>query len=358
LVKRIEVAMDGLAIDIPPPRQQSGVAPVEVETPREMEAPEDVEGDWAALRSGIVAARVLYPKGAEQVSLRKWIDLIKHFAKELRRTENEALEEKVVDYYQDLKHHGLSDRRVHEVTDCGRPATCLLLHRLMLQLLQGCLFFACALPGAVCWFPLWLLCRFTEHIFVRKGRTVCDGVLTRRGYKFDLIATAKMSLGFLYLLAVCTAAGVLMIRWIPSPTGVTGWMGEAASCITGLLVACLLFPGLILMSMRLCECGMAAAIAARELKCLLGIKERDLQQLQATRSELHRLLSPLVTDSVHVLLRSETRLDLAPQWSVWKRRKSDWHEGVLPEDLTWSGLVDDSRTRGSGLSTTLLQQSL
>lgn len=354
LVKRIEVAMDELVINIPPPRQQSG-APEEVEAPRVIEVAEDLEGDWVALRSGIIAARILYPKGAEQVSLRKWIDLIKHFGNELQQATHEALEDKLLDYYQDLKHHGLSDARVHEVTDCGRPATCPLLCWFMLKLLQGFLLFACALPGVVCWFPLWLLCRFTEHIFVRKGRIVCDGAVTRRGSNFDLIASAELSLGFMYFVAVCATAGVLMIRWIPSLTGVTGWIGIAASCIAGLLVACLLFPGLIVMSMRLCECGMVVARAARELKCLLCIKERDMQELEATRSELHGLLLPMVTDSVNVLLRSETRLDLAPRWSVWKRRKSDWHESFLTEDLTWSGLVGESGARGSGLVMPLLQ---
>jgi hypothetical protein len=102
---------------------------------------------------------------------------------------------------------------------------------------------------------------------------------------------------------------------------------------------------------------MAALIAAQELRCLFGIKDEDLQGLVATRSELHRLLSPLVTDSVQALLCSESRLDLAPRWSIWKRRKSDWHECFFPEDLTWSGLVDDGRAKGSGMVIPLLQHA-
>jgi glycerol-3-phosphate O-acyltransferase/dihydroxyacetone phosphate acyltransferase len=339
LVNRIEVAMDMLAINIPPPQQPG--------------APEEVEGDWAALQSGIVAARVLYPKSAE-LSLRKWVDLIKHFAKELQQAGHEALEDTLQDYYQDLKQHGLRDAQVHEVTHCDRPATCLILCRLMLQVQLSFLLFTCALPGAVCWFPLWLLCRITEHCLVRRGRIVCNGVVTRRGSNFDSIASIKMMWGFVYFASVCAAALVLTVRWVPSLTGVTGWKGEAASCVAGLLVACLLFPILILLSMRLCESAMAAASAARELKCLLSVKHDDLQRLVATRSELHRFLSPLVTDGVQALLDSEDRLDLAPRRSIWKREKKDWHECFLPEDLTWSGLVDDSRAKGSSMVTPLL----
>lgn len=342
LVSRVEVAMDGLAMNIPPPRLPG--------------VPEEVEGDWAAVQSGIVAARVLCPNAAEKVSLSKWVDLIKYFAKELQKAENETLDDNLQDYYQDLKHHGLSDARMHAVADGGRPSTCLLLCRLTLQALKSFLLFACALPGVVWWFPLWLLCRFTESIFVRKGRLVCDGVVIRRGSNFDLIASTKMMIGFFYFLVASTAAVVLTFRWVPSLVGVIGWKGDAVGCVAGLLVACFLFPCLILLSMRLCESGMAAVLAALELKGLISINDEDLQELEATRSELHSRLSPLMTDSVQALVRSETRLDRAPWWSIWKRQKSDWHECFLPEDLTWSGLVEDgNRARCCGVAAPLIQ---
>jgi len=331
LCQHLEQAIGELAINVSPPLSPDPA--------------EEKEGDWAALRSGIVAARILYPEVAEELSLRKWIELVKHLANELQKAEHNVLDDSVQDYYHDLTKHGLRDLQVHEVIEDDRPGPCFLFCHMLLRLQQSFLLLACAIPGVVCWMPLWLFVSLFECVLVRKGRVVKDGQVKRRGYNFDLLASVKLLPGFLYLSAVCATAGILTLLWLPSLIGHAGWIGWSVGLAAGLLVAGCIVPGMLLLSMRLCECGIRAALTAWEVLCLLCIKDEDLQSLTAARSQLHELLAPLLTDKEQALLRSESPLDRAPRRGIWKRLKADWHECFLAEDLTWHGLVSDRRHR-------------
>jgi len=344
LSQRLEKEIGELAINISPPLSPGPA--------------EQKEGDWAALRSGIIAARIRYPEVAEEMSLRKWTELIKHLASELQKAEHAVLNEKVQDYYHALTKYGLRDMQVHEVIEHGRPGPCFLLCRVMLRLLQSLLLLACALPGVVCWMPLWLFLLLIECAFVRNGRIVKDGRVERRGCNFDLIASAKMLAGFLYLSTVCIGAGILTLFWLPSLIDLV-WISWSTGLAAGWLVTRYIFPGLLLLSMRLCECGVKAALTAWKAKHLLCVKDVDLRNLTGMRSELYELLAPLLTEKAQALLRSESRLDHAPRSGIWKRLKADWHECFLAEDLTWSGLVDDRHNRRGvdELATPLMQHN-
>lgn len=338
LVKQVELGMIEVTINIQPPPCPS---PVSI-----------IEGDWAAVRNGITAARICHPEGAQLIPIRKWIGYICHFARELQRAENESLEAQVREYQSGLSRTGLLDALVSRVAQAGRPSACALLCGIGLRAAQSLLYFVCGLPGALFWSPIWLLCIVSECYLVGRGRTVKDGVVMRRGSNFDLIASAKMFIGFIGLTLECIASGVSMLLWFPPLHGSPLWI----RFLSGLLVACGLFPLFMYATMRLHENGVAAFRAAHARSALLRAPAAALEALVHRRTQLAALLLPLEGK----LPRTESQVGAVPPRRWWLHRsKEDWHESFFPEDLTWSGLVDDTdRTGATGLTTPLLARNL
>jgi len=231
---------------------------------------QSLEGDWVALRNGIVAGRlVCQGDTASLLPLASWADLIKHFAQELERERNQKLAERVGSYHSALKGLGLHDSQLREASASSATPTSGVVSRFLASSLLCVFFLLLALPGALLWSPVWALGRCSTGRILKKGllRTKA-GSVERRRRNFDMIAEGNMTFGFVLLSLECIGTATLLG---------SGWQrATSGSAGQGVVAGLLIIPGLVWIMSPICAAGNTQLLLAVEcvaVATVLGTRE-------------------------------------------------------------------------------------
>jgi len=298
---------------------------------RPVDAAQVLEGDFRVLATGVAAARVARPGGAE-VSLPEWLGVVRHYAVELSSEKHVTLAQSVRDYQRALDTVGLRDA---QVLVGSRPGSCALLAGLVGLSLLGAALVLLALPGLLPWSPILLLCLWQEGRIREQGLVPSLPGLTgpaaelpgpvRRRRNFDTLADSKMMIGWVLSyplrLGGCAAARL-----------------RGHSVLVSLFAGCALLPLAMWLSVRLLEEGFAAWRTALSQWALLRVPAAKLEALASRRCELAEAIAKLPGEAEPVGLPPAN-------WSPrsfflpWRRWKADWYESLLSGgDLSFLGV--------------------
>lgn len=325
LAELVEGSMRSVILDIPPPANATVY--------------HSLEGDWAAFRNGIIAARIYTrPWSGDRldVSLRAWIEICQEFATQLQKEEHKELTLCMNSYYRRLAKAGIRDEQVRQaiVENC-KPSLCVLSFNVAIGLAKCFLLFVLALPGALFWSPIFLICLVMENSVRRKGRQIENGEIIRLGANFDTIASTKMCIGFVLLTLECIIFGIGSLVY----AGNLGFSIGARFAI-GLFVGTIALPMLLWIAMRALESAFAIARWVRSQWAMQRISARTtLPTLSGLRKAIEYDILKLDLQPIVEVRRHVSGVDSLPPRSWLRRSKSDWHESFSEEDLSWYGMA-------------------
>lgn len=315
-----------------------------------------LEGDWAALRTAVIAGRISCFPQVAHIPIQTWAAVLKYFATMLRRPgpEMERLFQSVNAYQAQLDAYGLTDLDIRaidpQVTSprAIKPGSGQLLCGILVQLIISFLLFILAIPGSILWSPIWLLCIVKERGIIKQGKFENDSGFTERHRRnFDTISEKKQLIGFIGLTSICMLIGVIAIllgreavgRTICGP-GDVGYCTGVSASLVGLFTAAVLVPLLLWVTMRVLETAMAVLRAILSKWSLLRIGEQELRLLARERQSIADALPTRLAELAPV--GALPTLPPKPMGVFWGRRKADWHESfALHDDLTFIGIHED-----------------